>query len=128
MTQSVQAMLAAARDSVPPISAVETKALLDSGKAVVVDVREPKEVAVTGKVPGAIQIPRGLLEFRADPANPLHDDRLDRNKTVILYCASGGRSALAGQTLKAFGFGDVRNMGGFNDWDQENFPIEPAEG
>ena len=127
MAQSVKAMVAAANDSVPIISAADTKALIESGRAVVVDVREPKEVEITGKVPGAINIPRGLIEFRADPASAQHDPRLEQDKTVILYCGGGSRAALAGQTLKQFGFKDVRSMGGFNDWDQENFPVEPAD-
>lgn len=120
-------MLDQANQTVEHISAGEAKDLIDSGQAVVIDVREPSEVSVTGKVPGAINIPRGLLEFKADPEAPGHDPRLDRDKTVVLYCAVGGRAALAGQTLQELGYKDVRNMGGFNDWDQENYPVEPAD-
>ena len=127
MTQSVNSLLAAANQAVPRISAVEAKSLIDRGDAVIIDVREPAEVQVTGKLPGAINIPRGLLEFKADGEAPTYDPRLQKDKTVILYCASGGRSALAGQTLQAFGYKDVRNLGGFSAWDQENFPIESAE-
>ncbi|MBW8269498.1 rhodanese-like domain-containing protein [Caldovatus aquaticus] len=116
MTMSVKEMLAAANAMVPRISAQEAKALLGDPRVVFLDVREPEEVAATGKVPGALTIPRGLLEFRADPESPLHDAAFDRAKTVIAYCASGGRSALAGKTLKDMGYADVRNLGGFKDW------------
>ena len=78
--------------------------------------REPAEVATSGKVPGALAIPRGLVEFRADPASALHDAAFDRAKTVIAYCASGGRSALVGKTLKDMGYENVRNLGGFKGW------------
>jgi rhodanese-related sulfurtransferase len=127
MAQSVKELLDQANQAVEHISAEETKSLIDKGQAVVIDVREPAEVSVTGKVAGAINIPRGLLEFKADSEASGHDPRLDKDKTVILYCAVGGRAALAGQTLKDMGYPDVRNMGGFNDWDQENFPVEPAD-
>jgi rhodanese-related sulfurtransferase len=57
-----------------------------------------------------------MIEFRADPESPYHDKAFARDKTVIVYCASGGRSALAGKTLKDLGYNDVRNLGGFKDW------------
>lgn len=116
MATSVKEMLAAANAVVPRISPQEAKALQGDPRVVFLDVREPQEVATSGKVPGALAVPRGLLEFRADPESPLHDAAFDRAKTVIAYCASGGRSALAGRTLKEMGYTDVRNLGGFKDW------------
>jgi rhodanese-related sulfurtransferase len=65
-----------------------------------------------------------LLEFRADPDSPLHDAAFDRAKTIILYCASGGRAALAGKTLKDMGYRDVRNLGGFKDWVEAGGAVE----
>jgi rhodanese-related sulfurtransferase len=73
-------------------------------------------VAASGKVPGAVAVPRGLVEFRADAASAMHDKSFDRSKTVIAYCASGGRSALVGKTLKDMGYSNVRNLGGFKGW------------
>ena len=61
-------------------------------------------------------MPRGMLEFRADPESPYFDQAFNRDRTVILYCASGGRSALAGKTLLELGYKDIRNLGGFKDW------------
>ena len=114
--KTVQAMLAEAEAAVPRISPNEAKALVGRADVLFLDVREPAEVAASGKVPGALAIPRGLVEFRADPASALHDKSFDRTKTVVAYCASGGRSALVGKTLKEMGYDNVRNLGGFKGW------------
>ena len=98
--KTVQTMLAEAEAEVPRISPDEAKGLLGRADVLFLDVREPAEVATSGKVPGALAVPRGLVEFRADPASAMHDKAFDRAKTVIAYCASGGRSALVGKTLK----------------------------
>ena len=116
MPTNVKEMLAAARAAVPAIAPDETAALVAAGKAVVVDVRDGTEVLTSGKVKGARHVSRGLLEFRADPESPMHDPSFQKDKTIIVYCASGGRSALAGKTLKDMGYADVRNLGGFQDW------------
>ena len=81
-----------------------------------VDVRDAPEVSASGKIAGAVNVSRGMLEFRADPDSPYHDKNFDKEKTVILYCASGGRSALAGKVLKDMGYDKVYNVGGFKDW------------
>jgi len=114
--KTVQAMLAEAEAQVPRISPEEAKALVGRTDVLFLDVREPAEVATSRKVPGALAIPRGLVEFRADPASALHDKAFDRTKTVVAYCASGGRSALVGKTLKEMGYDNVRNLGGFKGW------------
>ena len=113
---TVQAMLAEADAAVPRISPEEAKRLLGRTDVLFLDVREPTEVAASGKVRGALAVPRGLVEFRADPASPMHDAAFDRAKTVVAYCASGGRSALVGKTLKDMGYANVRNLGGFKGW------------
>ena len=114
--KTVQDMLATAESEVLRISAQDAKALHGRSDVVFLDVREPPEVAASGKVAGALAIPRGLVEFRADPASPMHDAAFDRAKTIVIYCASGGRAALVDQTLKAMGYGNVRNLGGFKSW------------
>jgi rhodanese-related sulfurtransferase len=124
MPTTVKEMLAAARAAVPAITPQETAALVADGKAVVVDVRDGTEVQASGKVKGARHVPRGLLEFKADPESPMYDPALQREKTIILYCASGGRSALAGKTLKDMGYSDVRNLGGFQDWATSGGAVE----
>ncbi len=116
MATTVKQMLEAANAAVPRISAADAKDLIAKGGVLVVDVRDPAEVAKSGKVPGAVNVPRGMLEFRADPESPYHDKAFDKSKTAILYCASGGRSALSGKTLKDMGYAKVFNLGGFKDW------------
>jgi rhodanese-related sulfurtransferase len=124
MATSVKQLLAEANAAVPRIAPAQAKELIAKGEAVVVDVRDALELRSTGKVAGALHIPRGLLEFQADPEAPAHNKALDRAKTVIVYCASGGRSALAGKTLKDMGYGQVLNGGGFNDLAQAGVAIE----
>ncbi len=81
-----------------------------------VDVRETREVE-QGKVPGAVHVPRGLLEFMADPASPMHNPALSSGKRLVVYCATGGRSALAAKTLQDMGIANPVNMlGGFAAW------------
>jgi len=122
--KTVQAMLAEADAVVPRISPDEAKGLVGRADVLFLDVREPAEVTTSGKVPGALAVPRGLVEFRADRSLPAHDAAFDRAKTVIAYCASGGRSALVGKTLKDMGYADVRNLGGFKGWVDAGGPIE----
>ncbi len=124
--KTVQAMLAEAEAAVPRISPDEAKGLLGRPDVLFLDVREPGEVASSGKVRGAVAVPRGLVEFRADPASPMHDAAFDRAKTVVTYCASGGRAALVGKTLKDMGYASVRNLGGFKGWLDSGGEIEKA--
>lgn len=121
MARTAAEMVAEARAKVPAVTPEEVMAMSD---VLIVDVRDPAEVAASGKVPGAVNVPRGMLEFRADPASPSHLPDLDPGTTVILYCASGGRAALAGATLRAMGYADVRTMGGFKDWADKGLPVE----
>ena len=114
----------AANAVVPRISPEQAKELIAKGDALVVDVRDAPEVEQSGKVAGAVHIPRGMLEFRADPESPYYDQSFAKDKTVIVYCAAGGRAALSGQALKEMGYGEVYNMGGFRDWAEAGGAIE----
>jgi rhodanese-related sulfurtransferase len=124
MATSVKQMMAEANAAVPRIAPAEVRELIAKGEAVVLDVRDALEVRSTGKVTGALHTPRGLLEFQADPELPSHNKALDKAKTVIVYCASGGRSALAGKTLKDLGYTQVLNGGGFAELAQGGVAIE----
>lgn len=124
MPASLKQMMEAANAAVPRIAPADARALIDSGEALVVDVRDAPEVAASGKVKGAINVSRGMLEFRADPESPYHDPHFDKNKTVIVYCASGGRSALSGKLLKDMGYEKVLNLGGFKDWAEAGGALE----
>jgi rhodanese-related sulfurtransferase len=124
MAKTAKDLVAAANDVVPKISPAQAQELIAKGNALVVDVRDAPEVEQSGKVAGAVHVSRGMLEFRADPESPYHDPQFAKDKTVILYCASGGRSALSGQALKELGYAEVYNMGAFKDWAESGGAIE----
>ena len=116
MPTGLKQLMEAANAAVPRVTPAQAKEMIAKGNVVVVDVRDGTELKQSGKVAGAIHVPRGMLEFRADPDSPYHDQNLAKDKTVIVYCASGGRSALSGKTLKDFGYDKVYNLGAYNDW------------
>jgi rhodanese-related sulfurtransferase len=116
MATSVKQLLETANAEVPRITPAQARKIIDEAHGLVVDVRDASEVAQSGKAAGAINVSRGMLEFRADPASPYHDKAFDPARPVILYCASGGRSALSGKTLKELGYQHVYNLGAFKDW------------
>jgi rhodanese-related sulfurtransferase len=116
MATSVKQMMEAANAAVPKITPAEAREMIGKGNTLVVDVRDAPEVEKSGKIAGAVHVSRGMLEFRADPNSPYHDKNFARDKTVILYCASGGRSALAAKTLQDLGYDKVYNVGAFKDW------------
>lgn len=100
--------------------------MMREGDVLIVDVRDPSEVEKTGKIKGAVNVSRGMLEFRADPESQYHNPAFRHGKTVLTYCASGGRSALAGKTLKDMGYGTVYNIGGFKELSEGGLETEPA--
>ena len=124
MPTSIMDKVAAAKAAVPSITPEAADAMRGRDDVLVLDVRDPSEVAATGKVAGAINVSRGMLEFKADPSSPYYDPVFDPAKTVIVYCASGGRSALAGHILQDLGFKSVHNLGGFKDWAAAGLPTD----
>jgi rhodanese-related sulfurtransferase len=126
MTTSVKQMMEAANAAVPKITPDEARKMIAKGNALVVDVRDGTEVEQSGKAKGAVHVSRGMLEFRADPDSPAHDKNFEKDKTVILYCGSGGRAALAGKTLKDLGYQHVYNAGGFKDWVASGGEVEKS--
>lgn len=124
MSTGIKQLIEAANAAVPRISPAQAQDMIAAGQAVVIDVRDAPEVEKSGKVAGAMHVSRGMLEFRADPDSPYHDKSFDKAKTVIVYCASGGRSALSGKVLKDFGFKDVHNLGAFKDWAESGGAVE----
>jgi rhodanese-related sulfurtransferase len=124
MPTSVKQMMEDANAVVPRITPGQAKEMIAKGNTLVVDVRDAPELAQAGKVPGALHVSRGMLEFRADPESPYHDKSFARDKTVIVYCASGGRSALSGKALKDLGYEQVYNLGAFKDWVEGGGAVE----
>jgi rhodanese-related sulfurtransferase len=116
MATSVKQMMDVANAAVPRITPVQAREMMIEGSTLVIDVRDAPEVEKSGKVAGSVNISRGMLEFRADPDSPYHDKSFSKDKTIIVYCASGGRSALAGKALKDMGYDRVYNLGAFKDW------------
>jgi rhodanese-related sulfurtransferase len=126
MATNVKQMMEGANAAVPRITVAQAREMIAKGNTLVVDVRDAPEVEKSGKVAGAINVSRGMLEFRADPESPYHDKNFAKDKTVIVYCASGGRSALSGKVLKDMGYEQVYNLGAFKDWADAGGPIDKA--
>ena len=100
-----------------------------AGGALVVDLREPGELANDGMIEGAVHAPRGMLEFWADPSSPYHRAEFDPGRRTVLYCASGGRSALAAVALAELGYTDVAHLdGGIRGWLQAGCPVVMRDG
>jgi rhodanese-related sulfurtransferase len=123
---TLKQMMEAANAVVPKITSGQAREMIARGNALVVDVRDAKEVENSGKVAGAAHVSRGMLEFRADPQSPAHDENFTRDKTIILYCGSGGRAALAGKLLKDMGYDRVYNAGSFKEWAESGGAIEKS--
>lgn len=114
--------LDAANAAVTRIPAAQ--ALSRHGTAVFVDVRDSGAIAKTGTIAGAARVPRGMLEFMADPATQYHHTALQHDAEIMLVCGAGGQAALAGATLKQMGFTNVTNIGGIGDWTAAGGPME----
>ena len=126
MAKNVKDLLAEANSAVPKLSPAQAAEKMQSGDVLIVDVRDPNEVQQTGRIKGAVNVSRGMLEFRADPESQYHNPAFQKDKTILLHCASGGRSALAGKTLQDMGYTAVFNIGGFKDLAEAGIDTEPA--
>src|SRR6266516_4349351 len=115
MPSNVREMLAEANAAVPRLNPAAVRDMIGKGNTLIVDVRDAPELTSGGKLKDAVHASRGMLEFRADPESPYHDAAFQKDKTVLVYCASGGRSALSGKTLKDLGYQSVYNAGGFKE-------------
>jgi len=117
MAKSAADMVGAAKAQVENLTPAQVASEMDSGDVVIVDLRESEELAATGRIPGAVHVPRGLLEFKTSEIDP--------SKRVILHCAAGGRSALAAVTLKEMGYENVAHLdGGMTAWLNEGRPVD----
>ena len=124
MTSTAAQLVAEAKGRIRNMTVDEVARELETGSVTLVDVREPDEVQREGAIPGAVAAPRGMLEFWADPSSPYHRDEFDPGRRTILYCASGGRSALSVATLQDLGYGDIAHLdGGMKAWKEQGRPV-----
>ena len=92
---------------------------------VIVDIRDPREIEREGRIPNSFHAPRGMLEFWVDPESPYFKPIFGEDKTFIIHCASGWRSALSTETLQRMGLKPVKNLkGGFTAWKAAGGPVE----
>jgi len=126
MSTSLKQMLAEANAAVPRLSPADARALIDRGDVLIVDIRDAPELQAGGKIKNAVHVSRGLLEFRADPESSSRHPAFQPDRTVLLYCGSGGRAALAGKMLKDLGYASVYNGGGFKELAEAGVETEPA--
>lgn len=124
MSKSSKDYLREANAVVPRLSAAEAVEKHGNDNAVFVDVRDTSAVKETGTIAGALRIPRGLLEFKADAESPAHDKAMQKDADIYLVCAAGGQAALAGKTLKEMGYESVTNIGGIGDWKEAGGPVD----
>ncbi|HZO70669.1 MAG TPA: rhodanese-like domain-containing protein [Ktedonobacteraceae bacterium] len=116
---SVNEMIADARTRIEGLSIEEMQRELEAGEATIIDIRDVRERWREGTIPGAKHVPRGMLEFWADPQSEYHKRYMDPQKRTILYCAGGLRSSLAADVLQKMGYKDVAHLeAGFDGWKQ----------
>lgn len=124
MTTTAATMVADTAARIAVVGATRLEAELLDGRVCLVDVREPEELDEHGLIAGAFHVPRGVLEFWADPASPAHRPELDPARRTVVYCAAGARSTLAAATLQELGYGDVAHLdGGIAAWKQAGLPV-----
>ena len=126
LKRGFKVLLGQANAEIETVSVEDAKTLVNSEDILFVDVRETQEVQNTGGLPGHVHVPRGLLEFLVDPESPMHKPELSSGKRLVVYCASGGRSALAAKTLQDMGVENVCHIaGGFTAWIEAGGTIKP---
>ena len=114
--KTLELLLAEANDQIKRLSYKETVTKIQNSNHVIIDVREESEVAFSGLIKNAVNIPRGVIEFKLKPNSLENPINIDSDTDILLYCAAGFRSALAAKALLDTGFKNVYNIGGFGEW------------
>jgi rhodanese-related sulfurtransferase len=122
--KSAKHFLEEANAHVVRITAEQAIAKHAEGKSTFIDVRDSGDIAKSGTIAGAHRVPRGFIEFAADPEMQFHNPIFDKDAELCLVCGAGGQAALAGKTLKDMGYKDVINVGGIGDWKEAGGPTE----
>ena len=121
----VKTLVTDAKEVIETLSQEEAQARAEAGTARLVDIRDIRELKRDGRIPGAIHAPRGMLEFWIDPQSPYHKPEFATDKTLVFFCASAWRSALAVKTLQDMGVENIAEMeGGFSAWKSRGAPVE----
>ena len=123
--KTAQTLVSEAMNEIKTISSDDAFKLLEENNCNLIDIRDTNELEITGIVENSINIPRGLLEFLIHPESAfIQNNNLDLNKEIVLFCAAGGRSALAAKTLKEMGFKKVSHVeGGFGNMSNSGFKV-----
>jgi len=125
ITTSVRSLVENAERQIEILSAADAIALHGHDDVVLVDLRDIRELAREGRVPGAFHCPRGMLEFWIDPESKYHKSVFAADKRFVFFCAAGQRSALATQTAQRMGLAPVAHIaGGFGAWKAAGGPVE----
>jgi len=123
--KTVDSMVAEANEQVRIIPIEDAKAMVGSDDVTFIDVRDVREIAKSGRIPGARHVPRGMLEFWIDPASPYYKDFFGEDKTFVFYCAASWRSALSAKTAQDMGLTPVAHLeGGLGEWLKADGPVE----
>ena len=127
--KTVNQMVEEAKGRIENLSLTDLQDELARGGTQLLDIRDVRERQALGWIPGAIHVPRGMLEFWVDPTSEYYRGRVDPEKRIVLYCAAGGRSALATDALREMGFPDVAHLeAGFNGWSAAGLPVQKPDG
>ncbi len=122
--KTARELVDAALEEIETISVAEARELLGRDDVVFVDVRETVEYE-QGTIPHSVHVPRGMLEWFADPTLPIHKAELRSGKRLVLFCAAGGRSALAAKTLEEMGISNICHIGGgYAAWKEAGLPVK----
>lgn len=126
--KKIFALVEEVKGEIENLSVAALKRELDAPDVLVADIRELQERVDLGTIPGAKHVPRGMLEFWADPASPYYRDWFQEDRRIVLFCAGGGRSALAAKALQDMGFANVAHLEpGFSGWQEAGEAIEDVQ-
>ena len=125
LKRTAQDLVAEAEQEIQTVSPAQARDMLDEDGVQFVDLRDIRELQREGTIPGAFHAARGMLEFWVDPESPYHKDVFAQDKTFVLFCQSGWRSALATQTLQRMGLEPVCHIGGgYRAWQDAGHPTQ----
>ena len=128
ITKGVKQLVAEAEAEIETLNVDEARALSGSDKVRFVDLRDIRELAREGRMPGAFHCPRGMLEFWIDPDSPYHKDFFADDAKYVFFCAAGWRSALAAKSASDMGLKPVAHIaGGFTEWKKTGGPVDEQE-